>query len=218
MPNNTGQVHQEDFGWCPPDDQAIEYFSNNPTRLKTRISNFLAYAGTGTNIGVKWGATLLDPDAQEISSLLINSGEVEPEFTNLPSEYSDESRLKVMILMTDGETTLQRGPRAQYYNEESEIEFFAENHVPRGRRNAEFETTTSVANASLELRAICELAKAQGVIVYTIGFDISAGSTADDDMRACATSEGHYFDVDGDQLIVAFDAIAANIQQLKLVL
>lgn len=61
---------------------------------------------------------------------------------------------------------------------------------------------------------LCDAIKAQGVVVFTIGFE--ATPVGDATLRDCATSPGHFFDVEGLQIQSAFAAIASQIQQLKL--
>lgn len=61
---------------------------------------------------------------------------------------------------------------------------------------------------------ICDAAKAQDIIVFTIGFE--APSTGQAILKACASSDSHYFDVDGLEISDAFSAIASSIAQLKL--
>lgn len=63
--------------------------------------------------------------------------------------------------------------------------------------------------------ATCEAMRRQGIIIYTIGFE--APADAKDTLRACASSPTKFFDAaDGDQLIAAFRAIAAEIGSLRL--
>lgn len=63
-------------------------------------------------------------------------------------------------------------------------------------------------------QAICDAAKAEGIIVFTIGFEApSAGQSV---LQNCASSASHYFDVDGLEIADAFAAIAASIRQLRL--
>ena len=63
---------------------------------------------------------------------------------------------------------------------------------------------------------ICTAAKNAGIQVYTVGFDISAGGTAETVLENCASSDSHYFDVDEDEIEYAFEAIANNIGLLRL--
>ncbi|MBT8154139.1 Tad domain-containing protein [Epibacterium ulvae] len=61
---------------------------------------------------------------------------------------------------------------------------------------------------------ICDAAKAQGIIVYTIGFEApSNGQTV---LKNCASSDSHFFDVDGLEISDAFASIATSIRQLRL--
>ncbi len=61
---------------------------------------------------------------------------------------------------------------------------------------------------------ICTVAKDAGIIVFTIGFEApSSGQTV---LQACASSDSHYFDVDGLEIRDAFAAIATSIRQLRL--
>ncbi|ABV94003.1 hypothetical protein Dshi_2267 [Dinoroseobacter shibae DFL 12 = DSM 16493] len=61
---------------------------------------------------------------------------------------------------------------------------------------------------------ICDQLKAQDVVIFTIGFE--APQRGQDLMRYCASSSGHYFDVEGVEISEAFSSIANTIQQLRL--
>ena len=62
---------------------------------------------------------------------------------------------------------------------------------------------------------ICDAAKDEGIIVYTIGFE--APRDGQRVLQDCASSDGHYFDVDGLEIEDAFSSIAASIRKLRLV-
>ncbi|MCP4209193.1 MAG: hypothetical protein GY767_19385 [Shimia sp.] len=64
-------------------------------------------------------------------------------------------------------------------------------------------------------RNVCNAAKQNGIIVYTIGFE--APSSARVVLKDCASSDSHFFDVDGLEIRDAFAAIATSIRQLRLV-
>ena len=67
-----------------------------------------------------------------------------------------------------------------------------------------------------ELQQICTLTKQQGVLIYGIAF--SAPTRGINAVRGCASSEGHFFNsTSTNQLNAAFQAIATNITQLRLV-
>lgn len=61
---------------------------------------------------------------------------------------------------------------------------------------------------------LCDRLKAQDVVIFTIGFE--APQRGQDLMRYCASSSGHYFDVEGVEISEAFSSIANTIQQLRL--
>ncbi|SMX47553.1 TadE/TadG family type IV pilus assembly protein [Maliponia aquimaris] len=76
---------------------------------------------------------------------------------------------------------------------------------------------TSIAGpdqADSRLEAICDAAKAQGVVVFAIGFE--APQRGLDAMSNCASSPAHFFDVQGADLTETFASIANTITQLRL--
>jgi len=61
---------------------------------------------------------------------------------------------------------------------------------------------------------ICDAAKEQQVIVYTIGFE--APESGEAVLEDCASSASHFFDVDGLAISDAFSSIASSIRKLRL--
>lgn len=70
------------------------------------------------------------------------------------------------------------------------------------------------ATKDTRLQAICNQAKANEVMIYSIGFE--AQPNGETQMRDCASTPSHFFDVDGADITSAFQAIAASIAQLRL--
>ncbi|MEL7025796.1 MAG: pilus assembly protein TadG-related protein [Pseudomonadota bacterium] len=66
------------------------------------------------------------------------------------------------------------------------------------------------------LNTICTQAKNAGIVIFTIGFEVTDDSAIV--MERCASTENHFFRVDSDtfDIAYAFDAIANTINQLKL--
>lgn len=64
------------------------------------------------------------------------------------------------------------------------------------------------------LRDICAATKNKGVIVYSIGFEVSEGPNGV--MHQCASTPGHYFNANGANLGETFGVIASSINQLRL--
>ena len=75
-------------------------------------------------------------------------------------------------------------------------------------------TTVPAATSDAQQEAMCNLAKGQKVIVYSIAFE--APVAAKTKLAACASSPAHFFDAAGTQISSAFRMIATNITQLKL--
>lgn len=65
-----------------------------------------------------------------------------------------------------------------------------------------------------QLAQICALANAKGVLVFTVAFE--AGDRGQKALKACASSEGYYFNARGKEIETAFDSIANNINILRL--
>ncbi|UZD91741.1 TadE/TadG family type IV pilus assembly protein [Cognatishimia activa] len=63
-------------------------------------------------------------------------------------------------------------------------------------------------------QAICDAAKEEGIVVFTIGFEAPSGGQSV--LKNCASSISHYFDVNGLEISEAFAAIASSIRQLRL--
>jgi hypothetical protein len=61
---------------------------------------------------------------------------------------------------------------------------------------------------------ICDAAKAKGIVVFTIGFEVTDHSA--DVMRNCASTPNHFYRVEGLDIEYAFASIANQINQLKL--
>ncbi|WP_422049518.1 pilus assembly protein TadG-related protein [Shimia sp.] len=63
-------------------------------------------------------------------------------------------------------------------------------------------------------REVCQAAKDAGIIVFTIGFEAPSNGQAV--LKDCASSDSHYFDVNGLEIRNAFATIATSIRQLRL--
>ena len=70
------------------------------------------------------------------------------------------------------------------------------------------------AEKDRRLAMVCDNAKEAGIIVYTIGFEVT--DRAAEVMSACATSPNHFYRVEGLEIASAFNAIANQISSLRL--
>jgi len=88
-----------------------------------------------------------------------------------------------------------------------------------GAAENEFESSSNRVQGSekdARMENVCTAAKKKGVMVYTIGFEIGKGSTAEVKLRDCATSPAHYYPTNGKGITDTFGSIAANVVNLRL--
>lgn len=67
-----------------------------------------------------------------------------------------------------------------------------------------------------QMSDICTAIKKKNVIVYTIGFEVPKGGTAETELKKCATSPAHYYPAQGISITDAFSSIASNVVNLRL--
>ncbi|MEY3306933.1 MAG: hypothetical protein RLZZ413_971 [Pseudomonadota bacterium] len=77
-----------------------------------------------------------------------------------------------------------------------------------------FRTAASTATKNSRLQEICTAAKTMNFQVFGIGFEAPTGGKTQ--IRACASSAAHYFDVTGLEIKTAFRSIANQINHLRL--
>lgn len=78
-----------------------------------------------------------------------------------------------------------------------------------GEYNSSWTSTTAIDQA----KALCDNMKAQGITVYTVGFDISTSATnpARQTLIYCASPGKYYFPYDGNALKQAFNQIGSSL-------
>ena len=206
--------------WCPEDASAVFLNSNNPTALKNHLNGMVLSDGTGMDIGTLWGLKVLSPSFR---------GELGGDFSGRPLEYDILESQKVMIIMTDGAITAQNRPedpaignvhtnrptnRAPHTSAISNQGNRQNMQTTRTRGSA----TTSAMNDSGvgRFKKACNEAKARGVQVFTIGFQIRDGSLPDRILEECATSISFYYHVEGLDLSATFQSIAAQVNALRI--
>lgn len=90
--------------WCQPNAKTyVSVHRNDRAQLKSQINNLVAIGATSIDLGLKWGAALLDPNSRSIVWEMAMTGEVPGYFSSRPAAYGDKETLKVIVLMTDGE-------------------------------------------------------------------------------------------------------------------
>ena len=108
-----------------------------------------------------------------------------------PTAYGTAKVDKIAVLMTDGVYNTLLGE--QYGDSSSQA-------------------TTALTQA----KALCTGMKGKSITVYTVGFNLDS-TAAKNMLKACATSNDHYYDTNGgDALKAAFRDIALKISKLRL--
>jgi len=175
----------------------ITPLTDDKTLLKERIaeSTGMKIAGsTAGHIGAAWGWYMVSPDW----------GYLWPEAKNKPSAYGTKDLAKVVVLMTDGEFN------TAHCNGVVSSNYGVSNNSDRGTCNA---TTAPFDQAE----SICDNMRAQKVIVYTVGFELTVGGDAEAFMNYCATDAQHAFLAsNSDEMKAAFKSIATSISQLRI--
>ncbi len=198
----------QNWGWCPDDEMSIRYAQNDVNSLNSFINNLRLFDGTGTNYSLKYALALLDPAARPAFAHLAEAGEVPAEFANRPLDWSAANTSKYIVLMTDGRTSPQVRPTDEMEEENGTTELVA--------RPSDDTTVTSSQLTNLQLfMAQCEMAKAKGVVIYTVAFEVSSSVAAE--IKACASSPSHFYEVTGEEVIDSFVSIAGSIQRLRLI-
>jgi Flp pilus assembly protein TadG len=188
--------------WCPDETGATAVFmTNSRTALRSVISQFdnpILSDGTGTDIATSWGVRALDPEWRGALG-------GEAVFSDRPAAYDDTATMKVMVVMTDGGITQQRRPERGWDPVTGDV------HV--GTRGTDDLYNTNQARRNFE--SLCGYASENGVMVYTIAFQVGGGRNRRD-MEDCATSPAQFYDVQDLNISAAFSAIAADLNQLRL--
>ena len=161
--------------------------TNNRTTLDDEIDEMWAAGYTHINYGAVWGWRLISPD--------------EP-FTE-GTAYDDEDWNKAVIILTDGANTT------------SNSVFTAYEYRWDGVLGS---TTSSGTTDELNDRTteVCDNMKSEGIIVYTITFNVTDTDTQNL-FEDCASGVDKYYNSpDSDTLTIAFRAIGAELKKLHL--
>jgi len=196
-----------DWGWCPEDDSAIRYASNDEAALHAFIDSLRLHDGSGTHHGLKWGLALLDPSSNDEFLTLSQLGLVPVGFTDRPALWTDETTQKYIVLMSEGVVATEWRPENPLDPANATIALQDQWDTPS-------EVHTSGATNVESFFALCDAAKGQDVEIFAIAFE--AGATGKQQLLDCASSPSHFFDVDGADLTSVFGNVGGQLTQLRL--
>ena len=177
---------------CP--NEEVVPLSSDRNMLNTRIAAMQASGYTAGHIGIAWGWYMVSP----------NFGYLWPSAERRPAPYNAPETLKIVVLMTDG--AFNTG----YCND-----VISADSSTGGSERVNCNMTNGSPYA--QAQSLCTAMKSTGVVVYTVGFGLAGDTTTQNLMRNCATTPSHaYLSENGEQLRMAFQAIAASITQLRI--
>ncbi|WP_417495436.1 pilus assembly protein TadG-related protein [Maricaulis sp.] len=173
----------------------ITALTNSRSRIDNAISDMDANGTTNIANGVSWGVRVLSPQ------MPYSEG----------TGYDDRDVLKALVILTDGENVL-RGQNSDFMSEYETYGYINDDRL--GIRTS----SSSRLNEALDERTVaaCNYAKAQGIRVYTITFQVNSSSTRNM-MRSCASSDSLYFDSPSTSALRdTFEMIAGDLANLRL--
>ena len=170
----------------------IQPLSSNISGIKANINALSVAGATSGQIGIAWGWYMVSP----------NFGSLWP--SSAGAAYNTAETLKAVIIMTDGEFNAPycNGVIARGYN------------APNSESN---NCAPDNGEPYAQSRALCDAMKAQGIVIYTVGFQIPVGGNPDNLMRYCASTASSFYNAgSGTALSEAFNAIGRDITQLRI--
>lgn len=179
----------------PCSTRPIVPLSADKTMLTAEANLLSASGSTAGHIGVEWAWHMVSP---EFAYLWPSASQ--------PAAYGSDV-LKIVVIMTDGEFN------TAYSNGAISQDSTSGSGSPGDHINSDSPNGSSYSQALSQ----CDAMKAEGVIVYTIGFDIVDSESATSLMADCATDAAHAYTAEtGTELKDVFKEIAQSIGSLRL--
>lgn len=202
--------------------EEIQPFSQSVSDLEGQLDQLQPRAQTSIFLGVKWAAALLDPSTRPMVNTLIGSGDIDPIFAGRPAEYTDNETLKTIVVMTDGVNTTSNRIESWAYDSNSDyvhwrynnFNYYLDRYVWSSRHHRYFDQKYSGSQGDVLLENVCGAAKNEGIVIWSVGFEVNNHGA--DVLKDCASSPSHFFRVEGVEITEAFQAIASQINQLRL--
>ena len=184
--------------------------------------NFWRRGGTAANTGLIWSWRMLAPEWRGKWDHVLVDGAVK-----LPMDYNQPLMDKVVVLMTDGINqffdSVSADPYYSDYTAYGRLNTVADGGRPDINTNNQ---NTALARINTKLENVCTAMKAEGIIIYTITFQLGGSgneNTARDLFRDCASKPEYYFDAESTvsgsgsvNLQTAFKQIGDSLANLRL--
>ncbi len=176
---------------------AIIPLTSTKSTLKTAIDGLVSDGYTAGHIGLGWGWYAISPEWKNLWT-----GDSEP------AAYNEPETVKVAILMTDGafNTMYYQGVNAK-----------------NGSGGTADRINVNATNGDPFAQALklCTNMKAKGIVIYTVGFNVSSDTSVVKLLQDCATptdskTDYSYLPSSGTDLKDAFKAIGQDISRLRI--
>ncbi|WP_299173934.1 pilus assembly protein [uncultured Brevundimonas sp.] len=175
----------------------IQPLTSDRTSLKSIINSLSDGGSTAGHIGTAWGWYTVAPNFNSLWPA-----------ASAANDYDEFKTIKAVVLMTDGDFN------TPYYSG-----VIAKNSLSGSYQENDVRINQNASNGSSASQAqkLCTAMKAKGVVVYTVGFSITANSAAATLLSGCASSSDKaYLANSGTALVAAFEAIGRDITKLRI--
>ena len=194
-----------------PSTNTIVPMTKNKATLDAAVDALVGQGGTAGHLGTAWTYYMLSP---KWSSLL--TGE------STPVAYNTTATKKIAILMTDGEFNFQYEALKNLSAKKNNVNPTAYSPIA-AISNTSFAASGNVSKSingqtsAYQAMQICANMKANGIEVYTVGFDLGGDATAIDTLKTCATDASKaYIANNAQELNDAFNDIGLKAVPLHL--
>jgi hypothetical protein len=195
---------------CPV--KAILRLTNQKQPVLDEINGMSPYGNTVIPSGLMWGWHLISPNFWPF-------GTVDDQGNPVPALYSDETTIKAIVLVTDGDNNVSSG-----YNGFNRSYFSAYGYVGAGGHLTVYPALSPEQNLDQKYLALCNNIKAiknsqkrDRILLYMIALGNDINSTSKQNMQNCATDATTYFTTSTtDDLIAAFQKIAIGLNELRV--
>jgi Flp pilus assembly protein TadG len=191
----SGSLGTPAVGPNPCPSATIQPLTDSISTLKTKISGLTVTGSTSGQIGLAWGWYSVSPNFNSLWS------------SNPAGAYNTSDTLKAVILMTDGDfNTPYCGGVIS-----------ADSGSGSGDTRDHINCNATNGDPFTQAARLCDAMKLQHIIVYTVGFQVTANSDAARILATCATGPDYAFlPANGADLTADFAAIGRDITRLRI--
>ena len=183
------------YGPNPCPSATIQPLTSTISTLKSKISSLSETGSTAGQIGLAWGWYSVSPNFNGLWA------------SNPAGAYDPSETLKAVILMTDGDfnSPYCTGVLA------------ADSGSGSGDGRDHINCNATNGNPFAQATQMCAAMKAQNIVVYTVGFQVTPNSNAANILASCATGPDYAFlPASGSDLSDDFAAIGRDITRLRI--